>query len=147
MKCFVDTNVLAYAKDSQAPTKQKKASDWIATLARRRALVVSAQSLREFYAVSLRRDRSALAVESARQEVSQLAQFMPPDLIIDRVADAWTLQDRHQLSFWDALLIASARAADCTVFLSEDLNAGQQIASLKIVNPFTTSPDAILGAA
>lgn len=135
-----------YAKDNRSPLKQKAASRWIEALIATERLVLSAQSLREFYAVSLRNDRSETAKRLARDNVAELLLFVPEGLRPDRLDDAWALQDRHQLSFWDALLIASACFADCTIFLSEDLNSGQQIASLTIVNPFTTSPDAVLGA-
>lgn len=146
MKCFVDTNVLVYAKDNRAASKQKTASKWLTALAAERALVLSGQSLREFYAVSLRRDRSQAAVRDARAEIERLFSFVPSSLFIDRLGDAWAVQDRHGLSFWDSLLIASALAADCSFFLSEDMNPGQKIEALTIVNPFTTAPDALLGA-
>ena len=38
---------------------------------------------------------------------------------------AWALQDRYGVQFRDALLLASANAANCRWFLSEDLNDGQ----------------------
>jgi predicted nucleic acid-binding protein len=42
-----------------------------------------------------------------------------------------------QISFWDALIVASAEQDDATVIYSEDLNSGQVIAGIKVVNPFT----------
>jgi predicted nucleic acid-binding protein len=145
MRCFVDTNVLVYARDSKEPSKQKTASKWLEALSSEGALVLSAQSLREFYAVGLRRDRSDAAVRRAREEVDRLLTYVPETLFTDRLGDAWMLQDDHRLSFWDALLVASALAADCSIFLSEDMNAGQKIKSLIIVNPFSTTPASILG--
>lgn len=67
-------------------------------------------------------------------------------LRVDRLSDAWGIQDQHRLSFWDALPVASALVAGCTIFLSEDMNGGQKIETLTIVNPFTTAPEAVLGA-
>lgn len=145
-KCFVDTNVLVYAKDSLAPSKQSAASRWIEALINADKFVISAQSLREFYAVSLRRDRSLPARQAARDYASELAFFVPEFLRLDRLEDAWALEDGHKLGFWDAHLVASAIAAGCTIFLSEDLNNGQKIDTLTIVNPFTTTPEALLGA-
>lgn len=106
---------------------------------------MSAQTLREYYAVSLKRDRSEDARLQARKRVLELAPFVPEDLRLDRLADAWAIEDRHRLNFWDAHLVASALAVGCTYFLSEDLNGGQKIGSLAIVNPFTTEPEAVLG--
>lgn len=114
-------------------------------LSDRSAVVLSAQSLREYYWNMLRQDRSRAAVLSLRKEVARLDGFVPNALRIDWMTEAWSLQDRHQLSFWDALLVASALAANCSVFLSEDMNGGQKIEGLTIVNPFTTGPEALLG--
>jgi len=146
MKCFVDTNVLVYAKDSRCPSKQKAANEWIEALIGAGRLVLSAQSLREFYAVRLKIDHTPSGTKFARQDASDLAAFIPDTLRDDRLTEAWALEDRHRLNFYDSLLIASALAARCTFFLSEDLSSGQKIGALTIVNPFTTTPDAILGA-
>lgn len=145
-KCFIDTNVLLYAKDRTSPLKLKAATQWLKALLDTNAAVLSAQSLREYYVNALRSDRSAGAVAALRAYVAALDDIVPDQLRADHLALAWELQDRHRLSFWDALLLASALAADCTIFLSEDLNAGQQIETLTIVNPFTTAPESVLGA-
>jgi len=43
---------------------------------------------------------------------------------------------RYAVSFWDGLIIAAARRLGCVRLLSEDLQAGQRIDGLEIVNPF-----------
>jgi predicted nucleic acid-binding protein len=146
MKCFVDTNVLLYAKDTSAPSKQTQAQTWLSALNARDAAVLSAQSLREYYNNALRQDRSAPAVLALRRELIVLDALVPDTLRIDRMAEAWALQDRHRLSFWDGMLMASALAAGCSVYLSEDMNAGQKVETLRIVNPFQTAPEDLLGA-
>jgi predicted nucleic acid-binding protein len=65
---------------------------------------------------------------------------------MDRLKDAWEIEDEHKLGFWDAHLVACALVAGCTIFLSEDMNKGQKIETLTIVNPFTTAPETVLGA-
>jgi len=57
---------------------------------------------------------------------------------------AWKLQDRYQLSFWDALIVAAAKSAAATFLLTEDLQSGQDFDSLLVVNPFTTDPKSLL---
>lgn len=146
MKCFVDTNVLVYKKDRTSPSKQDRAEAWLTAAVRSDALVLSAQSLREYYYAALRKDRTPQSVQELRAEVVALGAFVPNELRIDYLAQAWALQDRHRLSFWDALLLASALAAGCTIFLSEDMNGGQKVETLTIVNPFATAPEAVLGA-
>ena len=145
-KCFIDTNILLYAKDRSDPSKHKAANRWVEAALRRSAVVLSAQSLREYYANMLRLDRRPNAVQELRAELHQLETFVPDYLRMDRLVEAWSIQDRHRLSFWDAMLIASALAANCSLFLSEDMNGGQRIETLTVVNPFTTTPEAVLGA-
>ncbi len=42
----------------------------------------------------------------------------------------------NELSFWDALILAAASAAGCSILYSEDLNAGQTILGVRVQNPF-----------
>ncbi len=143
---FVDTNLLVYAKDRTSPSKQAKAMKWLAALEAAGAAVLSAQSLREYYWTMLRKDRSRSAVAALRQEISAMRSLVPDLLNADFLAEAWAIQDKCKIGFYDALLIASALAADCEIFLSEDMNSGQSVDTLTIVNPFTTAPEAVLGA-
>jgi predicted nucleic acid-binding protein len=145
MKCFVDTNVLVYKTDRTSPSKLARAQAWLAAAVERDALVLSAQSLREFYFAALRKDRAGRSLPALRAEIAALEAYVPELLRHDFMVEAWVLQDRHQFNFWDALLLASAMAAGCEVFLSEDMNAGQKIGALTVVNPFATTPESVLG--
>ena len=49
---------------------------------------------------------------------------------------AVSLQQRAQLSFWDALVVQAAIDAGCDRLYTEDLNTGQKFGSLVVVNPF-----------
>jgi predicted nucleic acid-binding protein len=142
----VDTNILAYTKDNRVPGKQATAAQWIDALVVRDAIVLSAQSLREYYAVSLRRDASPAAVQDARWEVSRYALFVPAALEADRLQEAWSLQDRFGFGLWNSLLLAAALRAGCSYFLSEDLQARQTIDAITVLNPFAETPQAIFGA-
>ncbi len=44
--------------------------------------------------------------------------------------------ERNLLSFWDALIVASASRAGADRILSDDLNHGQVIEGIVIENPF-----------
>jgi predicted nucleic acid-binding protein len=54
------------------------------------------------------------------------------------VLTASEIKERHMLSFWDALIVASARNAKAKKNLTEDLNYGQQIESILTENPFAS---------
>ena len=52
------------------------------------------------------------------------------------VLEAFALQQRYQLSYWDAAIIAAARSLGCTILYTEDLNAGQDYGGVRAQNPF-----------
>ena len=52
------------------------------------------------------------------------------------VLSASEIAERNQISFWDALIVASASNAGADRILSEDLNHGQMIEGVVIENPF-----------
>jgi len=54
----------------------------------------------------------------------------------DTHASALALARNHNLSFYDALIVASAVEAGCDTLYSEDLQDGRSFAGLAIVNPF-----------
>ncbi len=133
-KVFLDTNVLAYAQDLDAPHKRQRSRELIAEVVASGSGVISTQVLQEFYVTATRKmGVPPLAAKSVVQsfrifEVVQLS----PDLI-DQAIDRSVLS---QLSFWDALIVAASVASGCTTIYSEDLNAGQVIDGVKITNPF-----------
>jgi predicted nucleic acid-binding protein len=53
--------------------------------------------------------------------------------------DAIDLQQRHQLSFWDAMILLSAIRTGSQVVLSEDLNHDQNYDGVRVINPFSAS--------
>jgi predicted nucleic acid-binding protein len=55
----------------------------------------------------------------------------------------WKIQDRYQFSYWDALIVAAAKTSSCGYLLTEDLQAGQNVDGVEVVNPFLCEPDSI----
>jgi predicted nucleic acid-binding protein len=53
----------------------------------------------------------------------------------ETILRATELAELAQVSFWDALILASAEQAGAAQLYSEDLKSGQTIAGVKIVNP------------
>jgi predicted nucleic acid-binding protein len=135
---FVDTNVLVYAIDRADEKKHHRARGWSAELWRSRQGRVSYQVLQEFY-VTVARKRPAARGE-ARATVRDLLAWRPVSVDGDLLDRGWGLQDRYQLSFWDALVVAAAQAATCSHLLSEDLKAGQDFDGVVVVNPFMREP-------
>ena len=140
---FVDTNVLIYAVDAGDPFKQRVAQRWRIELWKRRAGRISYQVLQEYYASVTR--KWAGAQQQARDEVHDLLSWQPVTIDFVLLDIAWKVQDRHKLSFWDALIVAAANAASCKYLLTEALQNGQRIEEVTVVNPFALDPADILG--
>jgi len=135
-KTFIDTNVLIYAHDVDATAKHHVAKALLAELWSERTGVVSLQVLQEFYVNVTRKIVHPLPKESARLVVSTYTiwcvETSPSEL-----STAFRIEDEAQIGFWDALIVAAALKAGATRILSEDLNAGQRIAGIRIENPFS----------
>src|SRR6266700_3928175 len=108
---FVDTNVLIYALDSTEPKKQHAAKAWSSHLWNSQTGRVSFQVLQEFYAQVVRKWPSFRAL--ARAEVRDLLAWGPVPVDAVLLQRSWDVQDRYQLSFWDALIVAAAWSASC----------------------------------
>jgi len=144
-KVFVDTNVLVYARDSAEPQKQKQALAWMSHLWKTRTGRLSFQVLQEFYLTVTQKLDPGLEPERARQDVRLLFSWLPVQIDSRVIETAWYVQDRHRLSWWDALIVSAARLAGCRYILSEDFKNGQELAEIKIINPFQLSPGSLKG--
>jgi predicted nucleic acid-binding protein len=140
---FVDTNVLLYSHDKRNIEKAGKAKSWLKELAKRRQAAVNLQVLNEFTDVLLRKKwfQTPEQVFAISGGFAELGDNPVTPLEVD---EARRLHLRYGYSWWDCLLLASALKLGCTHFLSEDLQDGQRIESLTIVDPFAHSPDQIL---
>ncbi len=134
---FVDTNVLVYRQDASDPVRQSRANDWITHLARERAARVSFQVLQELYVTLTRKLEPAYDPADAQGIVRDLAVWRPVPMDIAILERAWFLQQRYRLSWWDALIVASAQACGCSALLTEDLQDGQLFGDLRVINPFS----------
>ncbi len=137
-KVFLDTNILIYAVDTTPAYRKKQeiARKLIATHVQNETGVISIQVLQEFFVVSTGKIKVPLSSEEALEYLQYLSilEVVQPNL--DMVIAAIHLHHKHLLSFWDAMVIQTARSAGCFLLLSEDLNSGFRLGSLTIQNPF-----------
>ena len=134
-KTFIDTNVLIYAHDIDADAKHKIAKGVLQELWTERTGVLSAQVLQEFYVNVTRKIPSPLSKDLARLVVSSYAIWCLETTPTEILA-TFRIEDESRIGFWDALIVSSAAKSGATRILSEDLNAGQRIAGILVVNPF-----------
>ena len=135
-RSFFDTNILLYSDDAFDPRKNEIATDLIARYRTNREAVLSIQVLQEYFVNAV--GKLKVDVVLARRRVELFSRF---DLVLPNVAllmEAIDLQRLNSISFWDAMIVQAAHVAGCATLFSEDLNAGQTIAGVKIVNPFAS---------
>ena len=137
---FVDTNVLLYAQDLRDPSKQAAAAAWLAHFWRHRSGRISTQVLNELYA-NLRKAAPGMTMDATRALVRRYRAWQPWTVDDSTVDRAWAVQDRFQFNYWDALMVAAAQQQGCTVLLTEDLQHGQKIDQLQVLNPFLIGPE------
>jgi predicted nucleic acid-binding protein len=137
---FVDTNVLVYARDIADAEKHRQASEWVAHLWESGDGRLSMQVLQEYYVTTTRKLRPGLAPEEARADVLDLAAWSPLVADVQTLASAWTIEERFSVSFWDALIVASAQVARCDVLLTEDLQDGMDLDGVRVADPFRHAP-------
>ena len=134
-KTFVDTNILIYAHDVDAGPKQRIAELALRELWNHQTGVLSPQVLQEFYVNATRKGLSPLRRNEARAVVATYSAWCI-DISQADLFTAFRIEDQVKISFWDALIISAAVKAGATTLLSEDLNAGQEIAGVRVINPF-----------
>jgi predicted nucleic acid-binding protein len=133
---FVDTNVLVYSYDHSAGRKRELALRLIDRLWVSGAGCLSLQILQEFYVIATGRLRPALTPAEAASETSVLAQWRLHEPNRSDLLSAVELHQRLRVSFWDAMILQSARRMGCQTLWTEDLSHGQTYAGVTVRNPF-----------
>jgi len=133
---FVDTNVLLYAYDTSAGPRHARAADLVGRLWSERNGALSVQVLQEFFVNATHKVGAPLTSEAAVDRLRSLSRWRVHSPLPDDVVAAASLSHRHQLSFWDAMIVRSAAELHCGILWSEDLNDGQLIEGVRVRNPF-----------
>ncbi len=136
MRIFVDTNVLVYAHDSDAPEKRAIALDVTRRLWDTREGALSTQVLQEFYVNITAKIPTRVAKREARDLVQSYSAWHLVGIDAADIVAASDLEERHRLSFWDALIVTAALKANADVLLTEDLHQKTRIRGLEVRNPF-----------
>ena len=133
---FVDTNVLVYAHDRSEVGKQPVARGLLEELWANQTGVLSTQILQEFYVVATRKFDPPLSSRAAREIVALYGTWRLVQIDLPLILMASELEERHGLSFWDALVVEAARRAGAARLVTEDLQDERVIGGVRIENPF-----------
>jgi predicted nucleic acid-binding protein len=132
---FIDTNILLYSI-SRDPTEASKREIAIALLDTEN-IALSVQVLQEFYVQATRVTRpDAVAHDIAVGLVHTWLRFKVQDMTRPVMIDALEIKANYGLAYWDAAIVAAARALGCRQLLSEDMSHGREIEGVQINNPF-----------
>jgi len=131
----LDTNILLYSI-SRDPTETAKHDRAIALIdSGENAL--SVQVLQEFYVQATRSSRpDPLPHDIATGLIRTWLRFKVQEISILIMAGALEIKATHMLSYWDAAIIAAARALGCQELYSEDMSHGREVEGVTIINPF-----------
>lgn len=131
---FVDTNILVYAADESVGANRKRAI--ARELLRTPDLQISVQVLSEFVSSARNPKKLGLSREAENDWLtgwlSMPVAAITPGLFIEAVR----IHRGYQLSHWDSLIVATALSLNCPILYSEDMQHGQIIEGLEIINPF-----------
>jgi predicted nucleic acid-binding protein len=126
---FFDTNVLLYLLSGDQ-AKADRAEALIAA-----GGVISVQVLNEFVSVASR--MLAMRLPEIREVLSAVRAACSVEPLSAATHDlALDLMEHFHLAFYDALIVAAAALAKCSILYSEDMQDGQKIEGVTIRNPF-----------
>jgi predicted nucleic acid-binding protein len=132
---FLDTNILLYSI-SRDPAEANKRDIAIALLDADDG-ALSVQVLQEFYVQATRATRpDALPHDIAAALIRTWLRFKVQEITLPVMLGALEIRAAHGLSYWDAAIVAAARALGCRELVSEDMSHGREVEDVRIVNPF-----------
>lgn len=134
---FLDTNVLIYQIDTRDRRKHAVAERIVREALSADHACISFQVVQECLNTVLRKAEVRLEVDDARAWLDTvLAPLVRVQSSLALYRRSLEVQARWQYSLYDSLIVAAALEAGCKRLLSEDLQHGQRIEGLQIVNPF-----------
>jgi predicted nucleic acid-binding protein len=132
---FIDTNILLYSisRDSTETTKRDRA----VALIDAGGNALSVQVLQEFYVQATRATRrDALPHDIAVGLIETWLRFKVQETSVSIMTGALEIKAKYGLSYWDAAIVAAARALGCRELYSEDMTHGREIDGVMIIDPF-----------
>ena len=135
-KIFLDTNILVYAHDKDGGEKHAIAVEIVRDLWEKRTGVLSNQVLQEFYVSVTKKILKPISKSEAREIIRAYICWSMSAIMPLSILRATEIEEKHRISFWDALVMVAAYEAKCEKILTEDMNSGQIIEGVLIENPF-----------
>lgn len=135
-KYFIDSNIIVYAHDIANPHKQEVAKRLIFEGLKNDTGVISTQVLSEFFVTVTKKIEKPLPIDIAQREIQLLGNLSVIEIEFEMVLQAIETHRQNRISYWDSLIVAAAQRSHCSKLYSEDLNDGQIINNVQVINPF-----------
>ena len=133
-KIFLDTNIIAYMFDSKEEARREKARKFFIELVVANNCHISTQVLQELFNVLTKKLK--YTKEDSQKIVLSLTNLSVHQVTVADISNAMKTSVSTQLTIYDSLILAAAKAENCSVVYSEDLNDGQEVDGVRIENPF-----------
>jgi predicted nucleic acid-binding protein len=134
VRTFFDSNILLYADDARFGAKQKRALQLILQHREQATAVLSLQILQEYFSNATR--KLGIDPAEARRKVEVYSRFHLVEPRLSDVLKAIDIYRLHRINYLDAMVVHCAAASGCLQVLTEDLQHGEVIGGVRIVNPF-----------
>jgi predicted nucleic acid-binding protein len=133
-KIFIDTNILVYSIDQHDPIKNRRSRSIIRDVVDNNRAVISTQVLQELFVVGT----TKLSIEPLlmKEIIHSLGHMETVIVGTEMIGEAIDTSILNSISFWDSLIVAAADNAQCEMIFTEDLNHGQVIRGVSIINPY-----------
>lgn len=139
---FLDTNIFIYTFDNREPKKQARAQDLVSDALTRGRGVISYQVVQEFLSVATQKFANPLSESDALlyldRVLGPLCEVLPTLALYRHTIG---LAARWKYPFYDSLIIAAALQSECKILYSEDLQHGQEVEGVTLMNPFLKSAE------
>ena len=129
---FIDTNIWVYAHLREPhDSRHSIALKLVSSLTDG---VISPQVTAEYYSVMLKAGREDAWIQENLSIILNYIQCQPQDMYV--VRHSWEIRNHYGFSIWDSQILAAALQAGCAKLYTEDLQHGQEIEELVVINPF-----------
>ncbi len=136
---LVDTNVLVYLFDADAPEKRRVSKDLVtACWESETRYSVSVQNLAEFSVVVTEKVENPMPTEDVQRFIRDIQDFEGWNVVgygSETTLSAHQIRDRHRVHFWDALLAATMIESRIDTIITEDAHL-LRIPGITVVNPY-----------
>ncbi|MBI5750339.1 MAG: PIN domain-containing protein [Nitrospinae bacterium] len=128
---FIDSNILIYSYSSTEIGKKDK----VLLILENEEIAISTQVINEFIWIMSRKFN--VDMESLKVINNNLFEIFNVGMVSKATIDkAIDIAKSYKYAYWDSLMLSSALESRCIAIYSEDMQHGQNIEGVRIINPF-----------